>query len=117
VGSQKELVINIFFVKPVDLHTIGLSSLRIGGQQILLAKEITVLGGAVKNKLKVLGRVKPELPANQNSPDTKKVIECKIQAAQPLNYIQIRIKPVIPSPSWFPPQKQASFFIDELFFN
>ncbi|GAA4084623.1 c-type cytochrome domain-containing protein [Mucilaginibacter panaciglaebae] len=117
VAAQKDLVINLTFTKPINLHTIGLNSLRVVSQQILVPAEVTVLDVSVKNKFKVVGRVKPAPPAKQQDADTKKVIECKITAVQPLTYIQIRIKPVMRPPSWFPPQKPVSIFMDELFFN
>lgn len=117
VGTGKELIVDLWFAKPVDLHTVGLSCLRVVGQQVLFPAEITILGGNNNKQLKLLGKAKPEPAAKQQDPDTKKVIESKIQTTQPLTYIQIRIKPVLKAPAWFPPQKQASVFIDELFFN
>lgn len=117
VGTDKELVVNLSFTKPVSLQKVGLNCIRVVSQQVLFPAEITVRAGAAKNQLKLIGRAKPLAPAQQKDGDTKTIMECKITTAEPLTQIQISIKPVLRSPSWFPPQKKASFFADELFFN
>lgn len=115
-GWNKELVINLTFIEPVSLQKIGLNCLRVVDQQVLFPAEVTVKGGRDKNRLKLLGRSKSLAPATQKDANTKTILECKV-AAEPLTYIQIRIKPVLQSPSWFPPKKKPSFFVDELFLN
>jgi uncharacterized membrane protein/mono/diheme cytochrome c family protein len=115
VGIPFEMVINITFIKPVTLKTIGANCLRIHGQQILFPAEITVLGGIDKRRLTLVGKVKPQPPLKDDA-DKRSLFECKLATSQPLTVFQIRVKPTKPQP-WFPPQKQASVWVDELFFN
>jgi uncharacterized membrane protein len=115
VGVPFEMVINLTFIKPVSLKTIGLNCLRIHGQQILFPAEITVLGGTDKRKLVLVGKIKPQSPL-KDDPDKRSLFECKLTTNQPLTVFQIRVKPTKQQP-WFPPQKQASVWVDELFFN
>jgi uncharacterized membrane protein len=115
VGVPFEMVINITFIKPVSLKTIGMGCLRLNGQQILFPAGIEILGGTDKRKLNLVGRIKPAKPL-KDDPDKRSLFEAKLTTAEPLKYFQIRVKPVKPQ-SWFPPQKTASVWVDELFFN
>jgi uncharacterized membrane protein len=115
VGVPFEMVINLTFITPVSLKTVGLNCLRIHGQQILFPAEVTILSGTDKHKLSVVGKIKPQSPS-KDDPDKRSLFECKLTTGQPLTILQIRVKPTKPQ-SWFPPQKQASVWVDELFFN
>jgi hypothetical protein len=115
VGVPFEMVINVTFIKPVSLNTIGLGCLRLNGQQILFPAEVIILGGTKKRKLTEVGRIKPA-KSLKNDPDKRTIFESKLTTNKPLTYFQIRVKPVKPQP-WLPPQKVASVWVDELFFN
>jgi uncharacterized membrane protein len=115
VGVPFEMVINLTFIKPVSLKTIGLNCLRINGQQILFPAEVTVLGGTDKRKLSPIGKLKPPPPLKDDK-DNISFFECKLANNKPLNFLQVRVKPAKPQP-WFPPQKVASVWVDELLFN
>lgn len=115
VGVPFEMVIHITFNNAVSLKTIGMGCLRLNGQQILFPEGIEISGGNDKRKLTVIGRIKPAKPL-KDDPDKRSLFEAKLTTAQPLKYFQIKVKPVKPQP-WFPPQKTASVWVDELFFN
>ena len=116
VGSQKEMAITMNFAKPVSLNSIRLNCMRRIGNQILFPAEVEIWGGIAKNKLRLLGRVKPGSPLEKD-PDIIKAIECKLATRQPISCLKLLIKPILKLPAWFPPKKTSSVFIDEIFFN
>ncbi|MES2810632.1 MAG: c-type cytochrome domain-containing protein [Bacteroidota bacterium] len=115
VGVPFEMVVHLVFNTPVSLKTIGLGCLRLNGQQILFPGEVEILGGMDKRKLTVIGRIKPPKPL-KDDPDKRSVFTGTLSTDQPLRYFEVRVKPVKPQ-SWFPPQKPANVWVDEIFFN
>ncbi|MFD2147041.1 FN3 associated domain-containing protein [Mucilaginibacter antarcticus] len=115
VGVPFEMVIHVTFIKPVSLKTIGLGCLRLNAQQILFPGEVEIRGGTDKRKLTFIGKTKPAKPSKED-PDKRSVFEAELNTDRPLSYFEIRVKPVKPQ-SWFPPQKPANVWVDELFFN
>lgn len=116
VSSQKNIEVNMGFVKPVILHSVSINCMRVSGFQILFPAEIEVWGGTGKNKLRLLSKAKPPV-ALKNDPNMIKGIECKLTTTQPVTHLKLVVKPTSKLPMGAPPKAKASVFVDEIFFN
>ncbi len=117
IGSQKDLVIYMQFVKPVDLHTITINCMRNIGSQIFLPIGIEIWGGPDKDHLKLISKVIPATP-KKDDPFTVMGIDCKLNANHLLSCLKIVAKPIQNLPPWDPVKKQPGWvFTDEIFLN
>ena len=117
IASQKDLIVYMQFVKPIELHTVTLNCMRNMGSQIFLPVGIEIWGGTDKDHLKLLSKVKPPAP-QKNDPFTIQGMDCKLLAKYPLSCLKIIAKPIQKLPDWDPVKKQPGWvFIDEIFLN
>lgn len=114
---KKEMILNVQFLRPTPVHTIGINCMRIVAYQIVFPSDIEIWGGTDKDKLKLLSKLNIPMP-KKNDPNLIKDIVCKLATDKPLAFLKIRIKPLEKMPSWAPPKStDADVYIDELFFN
>ena len=117
IASQKDLIVYMQFVKPVDLHTVTLNCMRNMGSQIFLPVGIEIWGGKDAAHLKLLSAVKSAAP-KKDDPFAVKGIDCTLAASHEISCLKIIAKPIQNLPKWDPVKKQPGWvFMDEIFLN
>lgn len=106
----------LFFEKPVQVSSVGLSGLVDVGAYIMPPEVVEIWGGEELGRLKLLGTVKPPQPGKQ-VPSFMRSVECKFKPVS-VKYIKIVAEPVKKLPSWHPGKGQKGWvFVDEVMVN
>ncbi|MDB5148316.1 MAG: cytochrome, partial [Mucilaginibacter sp.] len=117
LASQKDMVVMMWFNKPIDLHSVSLNVMRNTGSQIFLPAGVEVWGGADQNHLKLLSNVKTETPYKTDQ-FALIPLECKLKSVQQVSCIKLVAQPLKSVPAWHPAKgKPGWVFLDEVFLN
>lgn len=77
---------------------------------------IEVWGGGSGNTMKLIARMKPDMPENYRKPFIK-LVNCTFDP-QKIAYLKIIVKPVMKMPGWHKSKdKPALLLVDEIFLN
>jgi len=106
----------LVFKKPVDVQSVGLNFMQLVPTYIFPPVEVEVWGGKEKNKLRLLGKVKPqEIKKNAKREFVK--VEAKFKA-QNVSYLKIVANNLKKLPDWHPGKGEPAWiFVDEVFLN
>ncbi len=104
------------FKKPVRVSSVALRVMVEEETGIFPPGVVEVWGGASRNKLKLLGTVKPDQPIKKSTPILK-TATCTF-SPQTVSYLKIIAKPVSQLPNWHANKgKPALLLVDEVFIN
>lgn len=106
----------LVFSNPVNVQSIGLSSLVDVGSYIMPPASVQVWGAQDANQLKLIAQLIPQQPAKQ-VPATTKNFECRFKPVM-VKYIKLVANPVGKLPAWHPGKgDKAWVFVDEVLVN
>ncbi len=113
---QTRMEVLLQFIKPTTVQSITLSALIDVASYIMPPSSIEIWGGDDKNKMKLLGSVKPQQPTMQQ-PSSLRGFECKFDPAT-VKYIKIVGNTVSKLPAWHPGKGDKGWlFVDEVLVN
>ena len=113
---ENPMQVMLFFNKPVEASSITLSMLLQIGAYIFPPQEVEVWGGTDKNKMKLLGKIKPEQPEKETGQENL-AIKCDF-AKTNVSCIKLLVTPVRKLPTWHTGKgEKAWVFVDEVFVN
>ncbi|SMC62012.1 c-type cytochrome domain-containing protein [Pedobacter nyackensis] len=106
----------LFFKRPVMMQSVVLNVMRQVGSYIFPPVAVEIWGGSEKNKLRLLGSVKPEATRKDAERAMIKV-EAKFKT-QSISYLKIVAKNLKKLPIWHPGKGEPAWvFIDEILLN
>lgn len=104
------------FDQEVTFNNIVLSSMIHTDPHLFPPSSIRIFGGLYKNKMNVLGSLKPEQPKDRLNQHFR-YYDCKVKPT-PIKYIKIIVKPLQKIPAWHQEKGEIGwFFIDEVVFQ
>jgi uncharacterized membrane protein len=113
---KNDMALVLEFRSPTAISSVALNTLVETETFIFPPSAIEVWGGASKNDLKLITRIKPDLPTTYSKPFIK-FIECEFQT-HTVSYLKIVSTPVMKLPSWHKSKDRAALLlIDEVFIN
>ncbi len=113
---DNNMVLLLHFKRPKKITSIALNTLIETETFIFPPASIEIWGGVSEEKMKLIARLKPELPVTYSKPFIR-LINCKFEA-QNISYLKIIAKPVMKLPDWHKRKaKSALLLIDEIFIN
>ena len=105
----------LYFNQPTLLSSVYVSALAHIGNFVMPPAEIEVWGGANKNKLVLLKKIRPEQPTKLAK--YRVGYQCDFKPQQ-MNILKIVVKPVPKLPTWHPQKGERGWaFVDEIFVN
>jgi hypothetical protein len=107
----------LYFHEKFDAQNVYLNMLKNIGGFIFPPVSVEVYGGTEKDKLKLLGKIEPEMP-KKGDYDTKLIQEKISFASAQIKYMKIVAKPLQKLPSWHDGKGQPAWiFLSEIVVN
>jgi uncharacterized membrane protein len=99
----------IYFKQARPVREILVSLLKSTGQYVFPPSVLEVWGGSEKNRLKLLGKLKPSMPS-KDDPATLMPLQIKFPEAT-VNYLKIIAEPLPKLPAWSKEKKEAPWIL------
>ncbi|UFH56981.1 c-type cytochrome domain-containing protein [Spirosoma sp. KNUC1025] len=113
---KNDLVLVSEFKHPISVTSVDLRTMIEPETGIFPPSAIEIWGGDSRKQMKLIGTVKPQMPAKKSDP-VLKAIGCMFKP-HTISYLKIVAKPVAQLPEWHPSKgKQALLLVDEVFIN
>ena len=113
---KNNLVLVSEFKKPVSVTSVAVRTMIEPETGIFPPEAVEIWGGNSRDQMKLIGTVKPDLPAPKSDP-TLKAIDCKVKPRM-VSYLKIVARPVSKLPEWHSNKgNQALLLVDEIFIN
>ena len=109
----------VYFNKTFTAENVYLNMLQNIGGYIFPPASVEVWGGTEKDKLKLLGKITPEMPKKENKDDATKLVQEKISfVPSQIKYMKIVAKPLQKLPAWHGGKGEPAWiFLSEVVVN
>ncbi|WP_029275587.1 FN3 associated domain-containing protein [Pedobacter borealis] len=113
---ENDMEAMLYFKRPVTMQSVTLHAMKQIQPYIFPPTEVEIWGGTNKDKLHLLGRVRPNMPEKMEERELIK-IEAKFKP-QHISCLKIVAKNLKKLPEWHPAKGQPAWlFVDEIFLN